>query len=123
MNENDDDKRPPMAERRPFVRKRVLLGGVAVYPIRRDGANCQIRDLTASGARITVLHAANLPDQLHLIVVREQLAYEARVIWRKGEEAGLSFIKAIDLRASTDPSLMHLVRILSQQQSNYLSWQ
>jgi PilZ domain len=122
MKENGEDKLPPRAERRPFVRKRVLLGGVAVYPLRRNGANCQVRDITETGARIKLPHAVNLPDQLHLIIVREQVAYEARVIWRKGEEAGLSFCKTVDLRASNDPSLAHLGRILTQQQGNYLSW-
>jgi hypothetical protein len=122
MKDDGDDELPPMAERRPFVRKRVLLGGVAVHPLRRNGTNCQVRDITETGARITIPHAVNLPDQLHLIIVREQVAYDARVIWRKGEEAGISFSRAIDLRAESDPSLAHLARILTEQQGNYLSW-
>jgi REP element-mobilizing transposase RayT len=122
MKDTGDNELPPIAERRPFVRKRVLLGGVAVHSLRRNGVNCQIRDIADTGARISVPHAVNLPDHLHLIIVRERVAYEARVIWRKGEESGLSFCKAIDLRGSNDPSLSHLVRILTEQQGNYLSW-
>ena len=52
MNSKDD--LPPLAERRPVPRRRVLLGGVATY---EDGAytlNCQIRDLNEKGARIVV---------------------------------------------------------------------
>src|ERR1700760_2326615 len=103
MKDDSHDGLPPIAERRPFVRKRVLLGGVAVHSLRRDGANCQVRDMTDTGARIILSHAANLPDRLHLIIVRDQVAYEARVIWRKGNAAGLSFCKTIDIRASNDP--------------------
>lgn len=103
-------------------RRRVLLGGVAVHQLRRDGARCQVRDISEKGARILVSHAALLPESLHLIVIREQIAYEARVIWRKGDAAGLAFSKTIDLSTPPDPTLAHLQKIWAQQKGDYLSW-
>lgn len=122
MSDHNGVELPPLAERRPSTRKRVLFRGVAVDPFRRNGAACQVRDISQTGARITVSPITNLPDQLHLIIVRAELAYQARVIWRRGEEVGLAFVKMIDLRLPADPSLSHLVQILSQQKGSFLSW-
>jgi hypothetical protein len=122
MSSSRNSDGPPHAERRPVRRRRVLLGGVAVHQLRRDGARCQVRDLTEKGARIAVSHAALLPDSLHLIIIREQIAYEARVIWREGDMAGLAFSKAIDLSILPDPTLAHLQKIWAQQKGDYLSW-
>lgn len=122
MQGDDEAEVPPLAERRPFARKRVLFGGVAVHPLRQGGANCQVRDISETGARITVSHAATLPDRLHLIIVREQIAYEAQVVWRSNEEAGLVFSKVIDLRAAPAPESSHLAAILARKRSDYVSW-
>jgi hypothetical protein len=122
MKKNGKVDVPPLAERRPFARKRVLFGGVAVHPLRQGGANCQVRDISETGARITVARADTLPDRLHLIIMREQIAYYARVVWRSNEEAGLVFSKVIDLRAAPAPETSHLAAILARKRSDYVSW-
>ena len=120
MNGDEDPEIPPLAERRPVARKKVLFGGVAVG--RRKAANCQVRDISDKGARITVSRRTPLPEQLHLIIIRDRLAYEARVVWRRGDEAGLAFSKAVDLRAPSDPALADLAEICARKETDLLSW-
>ncbi|HEY2835980.1 MAG TPA: PilZ domain-containing protein [Rhizomicrobium sp.] len=120
MSSKDD--LPPMAERRPMPRRRVLLGGVAAY---EDGAytlNCQIRDLNEKGARITVSGRQSLPEELYLVIMRDHMAHKARLVWRKGDEAGLQFVTSEDIRRATDPNLKYLSKIHSAQNTVCLTW-
>lgn len=116
------DDLPPLAERRPQSRRRVLLGGIATY---EDGAytlNCQIRDLNEKGARITVSGRQSLPEELYLVINRDHTAHKAKLIWRKGDEAGLQFITTQDIRSITDPNLKYLSRIHAGQNTACLTW-
>ena len=111
-----------MAERRPIPRRRVLLGGVAAY---EDGAytlNCKIRDLNEKGARIVVSSGQTLPDELYLVIMRDHMAHKAKLVWRKGDEAGLQFIASEDIKSISDPSLKYLTRIYSAQNTACLTW-
>jgi hypothetical protein len=67
-------------------------------------ADCPIRDESASGARITV-GAHPLPRDVVLVCVSTGVAYEARVIWRRGQDAGLRFERRHELeRAAATPA-------------------
>ena len=103
-------------------RRRVLLGGVAAY---EDGAytlNCQIRDLNEKGARITVSSRQSLPEELYLVITRDHMAHRARLVWRKGDEAGVEFITSEDIRRIADPNLKYLSKIHSGQNTVCLTW-
>ena len=122
MADKDESDLPPMAERRPVARRRVLLGGLTVSDLGRNTVNCQIRDLNENGARIAISPLQNLPQDLYLIITREHKAYRARLIWRKGDEAGLAFLGSEDLHAISDPHLSYLSQILAHQNAVCLSW-
>ena len=119
----DKDDLPPLAERRPFPRRRVLLGGVAAYENGSYTVKCQIRDLNAKGARIVVSPQQNLPEDFYLVVMREHMAHRAKVIWRRGDEAGLEFITSEDIRKISDPALKYLSQIYAGQNTVCLTWQ
>jgi hypothetical protein len=118
---NKDDL-PPLAERRPVPRRRVLLGGMATYEDGAYSLKCQIRDLNEKGARILVSSRQNLPEELYLIIMRDHMAHKAKVIWRKGEEAGLQFITSEDIRSITDPERKYLSQMHASQNTVRLSW-
>ena len=120
MSSKDD--LPPMAERRPIPRRRVLLGGVTTYENGAYTLNCQIRDLNEKGARIFVSSGQNLPEELYLVITRDHMAHKARLVWRKGDEAGLQFVTSEDIRRITDPDLKYLSRIHSAQNTVCLTW-
>jgi PilZ domain-containing protein len=120
MSSKDDI--PPLAERRPTPRRRVLLGGVAAYENGAYTLNCQIRDLNEKGARIVVPGRQSLPEELYLVITRDRVAHKAKVIWRKGDEAGLEFVTTEEIQSITDPSLKYLSKILSGQNTACLTW-
>ena len=120
MNKKDD--LPPLAERRPQPRKRVLLGAIATYDEGSYTVKCQIRDLNEKGARIRVSSQQFLPEELYLIVTRDHLAHKSRLVWRRGEEVGLQFLSSEDVHAITDPALKYLARIWAGQDAACLTW-
>lgn len=123
MNGDERADLPPLAERRSAAaRKKVLFGGVAVHLFGDNAANCQVREISDKGARITISRGKIVPENLYLIIIREQRAYEARIVWRKGDEAGLAFSNVIDLRAPSNPAFRQLAQICAQQKTDHLIW-
>jgi hypothetical protein len=122
MNGEDEPDLPPLAERRPLARKRVLLGGLAVFDLGRNSVDCRIRDLNQNGARIAISRRQILPNDLYLIITRDHKAYKARLIWRRGDEAGLAFLASEDLRTISDPHPPYLSQILARKNTVCLSW-
>ncbi len=53
--------------------------------------NCIIVDTSATGARVQLDGAANLPDFVTLRIVATGAWRRARVVWRRDNAAGLSF--------------------------------
>jgi hypothetical protein len=106
---------PPPADRRPGRRKRVLLGGrVAMH----DGAqvfDCSIRNLSDGGARITVPNTQPLPSHVYLINLRDRLVYECVVVWKRGGEAGVSFLKTLPVGELGETNLAYLKRLWTER--------
>jgi hypothetical protein len=61
----------------------IISGGVI--------ANCIVRDLSESGARLGVSRKVRLPPQFGLLFARQGLEIRARVRWRHGDFVGVSF--------------------------------
>jgi PilZ domain len=122
MSKIDNMELPPLADRRPEPRKRVLLGGIVVSDDGNFTFNCKIRDVSPRGARIAVPEGQNLPPEFYLIFVREHMAYRAHPVWRRGDEAGLVFTASHDIKAITDPSLLHLAQIWAGRNTMNVNW-
>ena len=84
---------PPLAERRPVRRRKVLFGGFAADPAGLQTIPCQIRDISAMGARITLARHHMIPPELLLVTVKDRQVRAARLIWRLGDQAGIAFLK------------------------------
>jgi hypothetical protein len=102
---------PPIAERRPKQRKRVLLTGIVTYANGAHSFNCTMRDLSETGARIAVGESAQFPSDFYLINIRDRIAYKATPVWNNGSEIGVAFKAAIPLSAITDPALNYLKKL------------
>jgi hypothetical protein len=83
-------------------RKRVLLTGLIVYGNAAFTCDCSFRDLSATGARIIVPQLVQLPEQFHVINMREGVAYGSRLVWNKGLEIGIKIESVIALNARDD---------------------
>jgi hypothetical protein len=102
---------PPLTERRPKPRKRVLFGGRVSYLDGTQHFDCSIRDLSETGARITLKPGLPIPSKVYLIDTRNRTAHEAKVVWNNGREAGLEFVTSFALSAIDNPQLLYLRRL------------
>ncbi|WP_321341859.1 PilZ domain-containing protein [Breoghania sp.] len=90
---SDEAKGKPSGDnsrRQPRRAARLRIGKVADV---KEGflAECAIRDLSEGGAKLIVSAQVDLP---HIIVVYDEVAdaiLPARICWRRGNEAGVSF--------------------------------
>ncbi|HEY5107722.1 MAG TPA: PilZ domain-containing protein [Caulobacteraceae bacterium] len=89
-------------------RRRVLLSGVVVHSPSQMTAPCTILDLSLTGARIRLGESELLGEPMFLIVLKNALAFRARVVWRRAEHTGLSFIAYFDLAkpGADDPKIL-----------------
>lgn len=122
MSDTENKGRPPLADRRPNPRRKVLFGAAALSIIRHDAMACQVRDLSDNGAKISVASTAILPHDFYLIIHRSQRAYRAKAVWRRGDEAGLAFIDAIDLTLDLPPGLHYLRHAWQNAGRDHLTW-
>ena len=80
-------------ERRATARRRVLWGSRIAHLDGNYCVNCQIRDISPTGARILLHDQQLIPRSVYLLDMQNRLAYEALVVWLKAPEFGLQFIK------------------------------
>jgi hypothetical protein len=97
-------------EQRKAPRKKVLLTGKVIYGGGSYVRDCTIRDISASGARITLTQPQSIPDTVYLLDLVNRMAYEAVVVSQRAGGCGLKFGKTQKL-ADVPPELRFLKRI------------
>ena len=105
------DANPPPAERRPKGRKRVLLTGIIAYANGAHSFHCTIRNLSETGARLTVGNNTQFPSEFYLINIRDRVVHDARLVWNRGNEIGVTFNNTMPLAGLTDPALAFLKQL------------
>lgn len=73
------------------IRARAYLDAVAIFDDGRSTLQCQIRNLTQEGAKLTMPSTLALPETFMLEVATRGERRAARVRWRTATEAGVSF--------------------------------
>jgi len=68
-------------------------------------ADCTIRDLSASGAKIELPQIHVAPPRFVLLHFEAGIAYEAILKWRRGNMAGMAFEAVHALETTTEPRL------------------
>jgi hypothetical protein len=81
-----------MTEKRKNVRSRTFLGGVIAFNRRKCSMDCQVRNFSPAGARVTFTNTAVVPDQFDLTIARKERTYRARMVWCGANEAGIAFL-------------------------------
>lgn len=79
-------------ESRRTERVRTLIGATAVF---NNGANrvaCQIRNLSNTGAKLSLSPAISLPDSFVLEIPSRDKSFRAELRWRTEAHAGVDFI-------------------------------
>jgi hypothetical protein len=98
-------------EQRKAPRKKVLLTSKIVYG---DGAyvlDCTIRDISASGAFITLSQGRSIPGEIYLLDLANRVAYYAKIVSQRASGYGIKFLNTYPLAQITTPELRYLKRI------------
>jgi hypothetical protein len=80
-------------DKRAFARRRVLKGGRITFNDGRSTIDCTVRDLSDGGAKLRVASVIGVPDHFRLVVTGGEI-YECRVVHRKENELGVSFVSS-----------------------------
>lgn len=112
----DIRKAPPTPKARAATRKRVLFGGKVVHGEGAFSVDCIIRDLSDSGAKITLGQRVSIPEEVWFIDLKPGIAYQAQVVWRRSPAFGLKFLKRVDL-ATAPKDLAYLARLWNASSS------
>jgi hypothetical protein len=75
-------------------RQRAFLQGRIFFNNRRNSIDCLIREFSETGARLGFSSAVATPAIVELYIPSRDENYRARIEWRTGEEAGVSFEEA-----------------------------
>jgi PilZ domain len=78
-------------DQRTDPRRRVVKGTKIAYGDFVFVQDCTVRDLSASGARIAVTAAMELPEEFFLVFTTDRIMRKSRVKWRKAAEVGVIF--------------------------------
>ena len=103
--------RPPIVERRPAPRRRVLWGGMAVYAQGRHAFACTSRSISPTGARIGFSFGQAVPSSFHLINLRDRIVHQARMVWATREECGVALDDGLPMDAL--PRDLHFLKRFS----------
>jgi hypothetical protein len=68
-------------------------------------ADCLIKDLSESGAKIELSHLHKIPPRFILINFQGSVAFEVVLKWRRGDLAGMAFEVRHDLEKPVPPRL------------------
>jgi hypothetical protein len=80
-----------MDERRSEPRTRSVLGGkIAINPNR--AMECMVKNVSPHGAYVVLPYAATMPDNFRFAIPHRDATFEARLVWRRGEGAGLALV-------------------------------
>ena len=78
-------------ERRGAVRSRTLRIAKIVYNQGTSLTNCEIRDISDTGCRVSVASTIGIPDRFTLQIPNEHFKRSCFVAWRKSGMMGLKF--------------------------------
>jgi hypothetical protein len=99
----------PLYDRREHPRKHVLQRGKLAFGSIDFAVDCLIHDISVGGARVRVETGSTIPESVILVHLRDRVAYEASVVWRKNDGTlGLKFEARHDLAAAKSPGLRSL---------------
>jgi len=98
-------------EHRKAPRKAVLLTSKVIFGEGATVLDCTIRDISVTGARITLAQGRSIPNEIFLLDLANRTAYQAIVVSERAGGFGLKFTKTLKLADVTAPELRYLKRI------------
>jgi len=92
-------------------RQRSFIGVTIVHGPDMMTLDCVVRDASDTGAKLSVPPLTVLPERFWLLDRRQAVAYDARLVWRRGDFAGVEFVGERALDEARDHETRMLRRI------------
>lgn len=108
-----------MTEARHSERVRTMLGAQIVFNNKNSTIECQIRNISSTGARLILSESLTLPQEFDIVVPQKGKTYRARLRWRTPEGAGIEFIQD-DKREAAPVSRDLALRVRELESENEL---
>ena len=70
-------------------RRRILKSGKIVFG--SSSIDCVVRDISATGARVTVQSPLWFPDVFVLVIASDESSRRAHIVWRRDRQIGIAF--------------------------------
>ena len=84
-----------MPQQRTSVRQKSLLRGIVYFEKNPFAAECVVRDLSGSGARLTFpTPPITSADRLELQIPGKGERHRCQIVWRSDAEFGVTFVDA-----------------------------
>lgn len=108
-----------MSEHRREIRQRTFLKGRIVFNKGASSMDCLVRDMSASGARLSLSETTTLPDAFELYIPQKEKTYRSSLAWRRADSVGITFLDEAPpapapAAADEASSLLALVRRVSE---------
>jgi len=89
------------------VRQRALLNAKLSYADGQISIPCTVTQISETGAKVSVEESVTLPERLRIEIFQRGVDSPARLVWRRGREAGFAFMsndppEAAAARAKSD---------------------
>jgi hypothetical protein len=81
-----------MEERRKAPRERTFLNGRIAFNNKNSTNDCFVKNCSDEGAKITVGETLPLPHEFDFLIPGRRESRRARLVWRQGTQAGLTFV-------------------------------
>jgi len=102
-------------ERRASPRRKTRFKATIVYGEDRLTANCVVRDLSETGARLKLDMPDDLPTNFHLIWVADRAVLEVESVWRSHGEIGVKFLSKHNIQGRLSSELAAVCRAWEQR--------
>jgi hypothetical protein len=79
-------------DRRKLDRAPLGIQGSLLRPDGTPVRLCTIEDISAEGARVSVLRPEDLPDTVMLVLPTQSTGRECKIAWRSSGEIGVEFV-------------------------------
>lgn len=79
------------ANKRKKDRAPSFLGGTIMYNRDLWSADCVIKNISESGAKLTGRNLPMLPDRFYLVIPQKKTKYLVHVRWRARDQIGVEF--------------------------------
>ena len=83
-------------DKRASDRRRTVLKGRVLFNNRASVFDCTVRDLSDTGAQLTLADVSALPPDFELEIPSKDILVQAHVMWSRGKNHGVRFVQASD---------------------------